>query len=325
MAPDQGRNLQDLTPDQQYCIGALVGAQFVITNTADFSRWFGDGSIMQLAQGGTYEGLDGIQEYVNFAYTPWLFEDLKVLNDTTVPNPSTVVKNGNQCEVTVAVKTCRSFVAPQIDTNTRKSADVLIGYRLFFNVNQYNGSTAEIFVSRANIWYDDGYLTELFGVAFQTDALRQKNCEILRDSCETTWNMNFNQADRTIDHCVDEMTQLATAESATFNPGQFNEVSYNGFVDGDTSGCRFLHGGFAYDNPNHCAHISFKKVSDPNSKKKCQVKSTYNRVSPEYLFDVNNIGFFQYVASSFYGIPGGYSYSSTETCRDKHPGDYTSL
>lgn len=321
----ESRILQTLTADQAYCLGALKNSGFVITQTADFSRWFGDGSIMQLAQAGTYLGLDGIQEYVNFAYTPWLFKDLKVLEvgtappgaATAIPNVQTIVRDDQQCEVTVAVKTCRTFVSPSINTTARTSADVLIGYRLFFDVNRLDAEEADIFVNRANIWYPDDYLSELFGVAFQTKALRKKNCEIMRDSCENTWKMNFKQADRTIDHCVEEMSQLDVANSASYDGTDFN-----GFVDGDTSGCRFLHGGFASDNPNHCAHISLKRGADPNGRKKCQVKSTYSRVSPESLFGATNIAFFNAVGEAYYGIPDGFSFSDSQTCDQIHPENY---
>ena len=113
-----------LTVDQIFCIGALVGAQFVLAEGADYSQWFNENSVMNLAQTGSFYGADGIKEYVKFVYDPFLFLETGIYDipfnpftdspgDSTIPNVDTIVRDGQKCEVTVATKLCQTFPDPQ--------------------------------------------------------------------------------------------------------------------------------------------------------------------------------------------------------------------
>ena len=177
---------------------------------------------------------------------------------------------------------------------------------------------SKILVNKVNVYIPDAYLVELFGIGLVTDAARQNICEIMRDSCAPIWEMNFEEADRTIPNCVQEMAKLDPADSATFNA-----VNLGGYIDGNSSGCRILHSAFAEKNPSHCPHISFMPVADQDGVTKCQDETTANRVSPEDLFGTANLLFFETVGQAFYGLPAEkFSFSSTETCGDKYPIDF---
>lgn len=322
-----------LTDDQKFCIGALVGAQFVLAEGADYSQWFDENSVMNLAQTGSFYGADGIKEYVKFVYDPFLFLETGIYDipfnpftdspgDSTIPNVDTIVRDGQKCEVTVATKLCQTFPGPQVDTSSiGQSADLVLGYRLFFDVEEFDPpfTQSKILVNKVNVYIPDAYLVELFGAGFVTDAMRQNICEIMRDSCAPIWEMNFEEADRTIPNCVQEMAKLDPVESATFNA-----VNLGGYIDGNSSGCRILHSAFAEKNPFHCPHISFMPVADPAGGIICQDETTANRVNPEELFGTANLLFFETVGQAFYGLPEEYSYSSTETCGDKYPNDFPS-
>lgn len=128
--------------------------------------------------------------------------------DSTIPNVNTIVRDGQKCEVTVASKVCQTFPEPQVDTSSiGKSADSILGYRLFFDVKEFEPpfTQSKILVNKVNVYIPDAYLVELFGVGLVTDAARQNICEIMRDSCAPIWEMNFEEADRTIPNCVQEM------------------------------------------------------------------------------------------------------------------------
>jgi len=322
-----------LTADQRFCIGALLGAQFKLTEDADYSQWFDENSVMTLAQTGSYFGTDGIQEYVEFVYNPLTFLETARVDipfnpftggpgQAVIPNVNTIVRDGQKCEVTVAIKLCQTFPDPQVDTSSiGKSADMILGYRLFFDVKEFEPPFAQskILVNKAGVYFPDAYLAELFGVGFVTDAMRQNICKIMRDSCAPIWEMNFEEADRTIPNCVQEMAKLDPAQTATFNA-----VNLEGYIDGNTSGCRTLHAAFAEKNPFHCPHISFMPVADPAGGIKCQDETTANRVSPEDVFGTANLLFFETVGKAFYGLPEEYSFSSTETCGDKYPNVFPS-
>jgi len=94
----------------------------------------------------------------------------------------------------------------------------------------------------------------LFGEVLHTEEVAERNCQILNDSCSSTFEDNCYEE---IGACVDEMLALPGAEN-------------DGAIDGKVMSCRTLHGSFAVDNNAHCPHMSFAPQYDVACKVKCQ-------------------------------------------------------
>ena len=97
-------------------------------------------------------------------------------------------------------------------------------------------------------------MKHLFGEVLYTEEVAERNCQILNDSCSSTFEDNCYEE---ISACVDEMRAL---------PG----VASDGAIDGKVMSCRTLHGSFAVDNNDHCPHMSFAPQYDVACNVKCQ-------------------------------------------------------
>ena len=103
-------------------------------------------------------------------------------------------------------------------------------------------------------YYPRPFMKHLFGEVLYTEEVAERNCQILNDSCSSTFEDNCYEE---ISACVDEMRAL---------PG----VASDGAIDGKVMSCRTLHGSFAVDNNDHCPHMSFAPQYDVACNVKCQ-------------------------------------------------------
>jgi hypothetical protein len=79
--------------------------------------------------------------------------------------------------------------------------------------------------------------------------------------------------------CVDELNDLP--------------VSDDGYVTGNTQGCRALHAVFAQTNQFHCPHVSLSNEdADNNGSFKCSNVTESVDINPEDLFDDSDFELF---------------------------------
>jgi hypothetical protein len=98
-----------------------------------------------------------------------------------------------------------------------------------------------------------------FGKAFfdSLDAadVRDSVCNIMESNCTET--LQFNNL--TVDGCKEAYDKLNMTE--------------NGYLDGNTKGCRLLHSSFVPRNTGQCPHLSFAPLVDEKGQIKCQTSS----------------------------------------------------
>jgi hypothetical protein len=119
-----------------------------------------------------------------------------------------------------------------------------------------------------------------FDVFLNSANTRQYICGVINGVCASTLNIPENASNLT---CEEQLQTLPSTE------GQY-------YVDGKSSGCRALHAVFAATNPvNHCAHLSFAPLADPQGNIKCQ--SSKGKL-PSSLFTENELQIYQDFAVS---------------------------
>ena len=119
--------------------------------------------------------------------------------------------------------------------------DVPVVSKFFYNARKN-------YVAKWNVFYEDGWLS-YFGDLLNNSLVHDYLCSVMKDSC------GFNVD--TTGPCQDQLAALPTATNGVY-------------IDGNSQGCRALHGVFAEINTDHCAHIAFPPTKDPNGKIKCQ-------------------------------------------------------
>jgi len=95
-SPLSGKNVKTLS-----CFAAFGLAEVDFADTDSHDNWFNDDSVMELYAAGKYYGLDGIREYVNFAYCDD-FTGYDQLSDQVLF--SEITKDSDTCNITYAVK-----------------------------------------------------------------------------------------------------------------------------------------------------------------------------------------------------------------------------
>ena len=222
---------------------------------------------MQLAQTGSYKGAAGIEEYVRFASpsSPFLSALASYDKDAQVKTASD--PETGECVMTVGVTSAAKFT-DLLDVDRAVSRLALL--KVFFEPTSYNS----IAISKIYVHYPEAYLRWFFGNLTNTDQTREYVCNVMKNSCPETWDLNMLDF---LGACTDRLKALdAFGDSVA--------------VSGDTQGCRVLHSVFAETNPSHCAHLSFVPQADPNGLYKCQ-QSRFRPTSE--MFDVDDLQVFE--------------------------------
>ena len=82
--------------------------------------------------------------------------------------------------------------------------------------------------------------------------VRDLVCNIMESNCTNTLVYN----NLTVEGCKLEYDKL--------------NMTNDGYLDGNTKGCRILHSSFVPENTDHCPHISFAPMADNEGMVKCQ-------------------------------------------------------
>ena len=212
----------------------------------DFDRYdvfFRSTSTYALAPAGTFQGPEAIEEYVKFgsSFSPYVgeFDNIHAAFDI----------DATRFDATTG--TCAFWYAHQ--SNFKMSAPAFSGLEgevATLNLIQYKIDGD--YVSHVELYFQPGWYPFGFGSALNTDGVRKYICEVMRDSCSTTWAAN--RYDSTgLAKCIDDLESLPML----YPPPYF---------DGKGQACRFMHADFAAENSEHCPHISLIPIEDVNGK-----------------------------------------------------------
>jgi hypothetical protein len=242
------------------CLLAFQRLGFAIDNFDQYPTYFRSDSVVQLAQAGEYQGPKAIEEYLKFAfpgYSPYL---LNISSSVARRNSKYKVlgyRNG-QCEFLSIVKP----VAPLNVSNTEnvQPFNYVTMIKLFLDFEKG-------YVSRMNVFFTPDFLRIVFNVALNSPNTRRFLCkEVMAGTCARL----LNETNTAGNQCEATQQALPTTEG---------ELRY---FDGNSSGCRALHGVLALNDPTeHCPHLSFIPITDPLGRIKCQVST---RTLPTDLF-----------------------------------------
>ena len=150
-------------------------------------------------------------------------------------------------------------------TNSNARFDLAYMAKVHFDFNKR-------YIRKADIFYPEAFLADFFGSFLDANSTRKYICDVMRGPCTDYID--------TPSDCEARLASLPIAES----PGLQ--------VDGNSQGCRALHAVFASTNSeNHCPHISFTPVEDPNGDIKCQETKG---VKPSDLFNSKDMRIYRH-------------------------------
>jgi hypothetical protein len=243
------------------CYLAVYFSGFAVEKFDQYSEFFRDDSVVQLAQAGIYEGANSINEYIKFAwadYSPYL-----TVEGPNNPKPKISFQGykDGQCKFLVVNK--KALNMDPATTRAALSFDYVFLGQLFYDFRSR-------YVTRINFYFTNDFLRLFFDDLLNSDPTRRFVCEqVMAGPCEPQLNITNVTA------CEETLNLLPTAQ------GSFNHI------DGNSQGCRALHGYLASIDPTiHCSHLSFTPLVDPNGKIKCQ---TSLFVPPTDLFSEADI------------------------------------
>ena len=167
-----------------------------------YTEFYRPTSTYTLAPAGTFQGPDAIAEYVKFAtpFSPFLDEFQFTYFEENVDLTRFDSETG----------TCAFTQATQLDFTI--SAPAFAG--LEGEVALYTLLKYEIdgnYVSHVEVYFAPGWYDFFFGSALNTDGVRKYVCEVMRDSCSTTWAANGYDSTG-LATCVDDLESLSISD-----------------------------------------------------------------------------------------------------------------
>jgi hypothetical protein len=249
---------------QEECIGQFRQLGFDLSRFDLYPIFFHQDSVIQMAQAGSYTGIDDIAAFVSFAtkFSPFLAEGI-------IP----VASGLHFVRFDEDEKICE-FVLPSVNrlitdrATTRYAADFNLAsmVKIFFSLD---GN----YVPRVNVYYPEGFLEFFFNILLDSDATRNFVCDtVLGVACTGIVSKQKNRL------CRADLVTLPPTNGQLFH------------VDGNSLGCRALHSVFALGNPqNYCAHVSLIPQEDPKNRLMCQSSEL---ASPKELFTPVDFDYF---------------------------------
>jgi hypothetical protein len=226
------------------CFAGFGGLGFNLTSFERYDDYFTEDSVMTLAQAGNYIGPVDIEEYVRFV------DESSPYFDAT----DELVTSGAQLKGISDDGTCDFLIISsyQYSTNASKARasifNLAIMFRIFYKLSDNN-------IPRLNVFFSQPAANVLFGNVLNTGRTRNFICDVIENECPETYTLN------------NELSTEACSSKLETLPILTGDRSY---FDGDSQGCRALHGVFASQNSKHCAHLSFVPQTDTNGDMKCQ-------------------------------------------------------
>ena len=121
----------------------------------------------------------------------------------------------------------------------------VVGLTLHYTINP------TFLLKKINLFFPTAF-GKAFGDSLDAADVRDRVCNIMESNCTET--LQFNNL--TVDGCKEAYDKLNMTE--------------NGYLDGNTKGCRLLYSSFVPRNTGHCPHLSFAPQEDKKGKIKCQ-------------------------------------------------------
>lgn len=199
--------------------------------TSRFSKisyFFDSSSSVTLAEGGTYQGVDNIFEYIKFATParPFILTENRIETriqplgfDTTTQSCTFLLAIPTEYELDGKHAIPYSFTLVQL-TKVR-----------------YNSESNK--VEKIFVYYTKPYLEFIFGHALRSRKTFEYVCSVMKNNCDRVYQDNGIQ---NLQQCILQLQLLPP-------------LTTGGYFDGDDTGCRILHAVLAETN-NFIALIS---------------------------------------------------------------------
>jgi hypothetical protein len=227
---------------QLQCTIKFARLQFDFVNFDLYPTYFDDDSVATFAQAGSYTGAEDIEEYIKFGvaeFTP--YNTMEELEQT--PSFSLYDRETGICEFLSKLYTNRTM-DPEVTSNSYQYVQLL---KLKLNYET-------TIIEDVYLFFPIGFLSLYFDEILTAPQTFEYICSVIEGACA-----DIIQQTNTTEECVAVLDSLPSSEGEDIR------------ISGNTTGCRALHATFAITNPiNHCAHISFPTVIDPNGKTYCQ-------------------------------------------------------
>jgi len=226
------------------CQLRILFLDFDFRNVDRYDRYFRDDTTLTIAETGTYQNVKNIREYISFVlsrFNPFFDEDG---SEQLAGELSFVGYEDGQCVFLNQIITLW-----KLEDSLTVGGEVEFGFynKIFFDFNNR-------YFYKIDSFFTTAFVEWLFGTAFDTNSTRAFVCEaMVGDVCQALLNSTSTQ-----DACKTQLAALPSTEA-------------NGYVDGNTQGCRAIHSFLALSDPElHCPHIALTATSDPFGKIKCQ-------------------------------------------------------
>jgi len=263
----------------------FVGLDFDYFDFEKYPTYFDDESFITLAQAGTYTGPAAMEEYVRFV------SDSSPYFDVVEAGPMETKLKGIDGDVCIfSLSAIGRYTSSDYLVDEGSAVDVASHSKIFYNA-------FENYIEKIHVYYEVGYLDYLFDYQLDNSNLYEFLCKTMESPCgldiydggnikklcEKRKKKKLCEKKKLKKRKKNKLCEKKLKKLPTFNDGSY--------VDGDSFGCRALHGVFAATNPSlHCAHIAFEPFPDTNGKTKCSVTEG---VVPDDLFDTDDINQFK--------------------------------
>ncbi len=216
---------------------------FDAADYASYPRYYGNDSVLTLAEAGSYVGPKDIEEYVRFAdpSSPYI--------ESETPMYFKIQLSGFDPIAETCTFLATSITRYTLDYRTATPATFEVGL-----LSKIKFSAKSNKIATLNLYYTKEYLEFVFAEILNTRKSRKSICSTLISNCSEVHEMNYSPS---LDKCVDILEEIPV-----LSPG--------GMATGLDQGCRHLHAVLAAKNPAHCPHISFIPITDSSGKIKCQ-------------------------------------------------------
>ena len=255
------------------CLLALQRTGFEFGDFAGYPKTFRDDSIMELAQAGTYQGASNIEEYVKFGYagfSPYI----ACCNDYIKQKIKFVGYENGQCEFMAFYARNAELIPNATAALPSDTFQIAAAAKIYL-------AFEERYIQRINLFYTEDFLRIYFDVFLNSTNTRRFVCGVVSGPCASILNITDNISSNLT--CEEQLMTLPSTDGAFY-------------IDGKSQSCRALHAVFAATNPvNHCAHLSYTPLKDPNGNIKCH---TSKGTLPSSLFTERELQLFKDFAVS---------------------------
>eukprot|EP00588_Corethron_pennatum_P015714 CAMPEP_0194279758 /NCGR_PEP_ID=MMETSP0169-20130528/14108_1 /TAXON_ID=218684 /ORGANISM="Corethron pennatum, Strain L29A3" /LENGTH=377 /DNA_ID=CAMNT_0039024221 /DNA_START=33 /DNA_END=1166 /DNA_ORIENTATION=+ len=266
--PDSCKDAADLNACYaNRCLEAYNASGYKRLSTTEFANWFNQDSVLEYPAAGIYTGVDGIAEYVNFFIDPLFFISVEIVD--SVENNQLISAKKDKCVILTADHERLVYNGVGIPVlgipalTLGKTFDLVSGQKVEFQVR--GDDDDNILIKRIDLYLPPGLAAAT--ISQGTLAIPEVFCKnIMFDKCPAVWKANFG----TDYYPTDPSQNPCLGAFVSIPPFEPQNDPINASIDGNSIGCRLLHGSFALQNDIHCPHISFTPISDEKGSIKCQ-------------------------------------------------------